>query len=236
MNLAPGYVNNEVLAEVGPIEQKTGKAPNNVRFWKFPLRDTTSGQEVGGSMFTAPRFKEGDVIKISGQGIKYEDGQYGKKLSWGEKAQVTVLGASAHHDAQTERRSESSPTVNGKQFPVAGQSVGHALTHAVNLLTEGFTREERIAWLLKPMSWASVHEVASDMIRVARLLEAGKLAPSVRERVGGASAARPEPAQRQDDTRNMTGQGLPGKQRLHAPTDEQLANRDDNAAEEDCPF
>lgn len=68
--------------------------------------------------------------------------------------------------------------------PVFGATVGMAINQALDLLTRDLNHDERVERIVTPVFWHSVHEVASDIIRVSRHLEAGHLAPSPSERAG----------------------------------------------------
>lgn len=81
---------------------------------------------------------------------------------------------------------------------VNGQTVGMAMKEALNLLCGNLAHDEVVAIIIEPSFWASVHEVASDIIRVSALLEKGKLARPVRDRAAGVPMEE-EPAQGRDD-------------------------------------
>lgn len=66
--------------------------------------------------------------------------------------------------------------------PVFGATVGLGINQALDLLTRDLNHDERVERIVSPVFWHSVHEVASDIIRVSRHLEAGHLAPSPSER------------------------------------------------------
>jgi hypothetical protein len=89
--LASGsWVKSPFSAIVDRIQEKTVQKTQR-KFWVIKLLDTTGSAEVEAAMFTVPKFEEGDVIEVAGQGIKYEENNYGKKISWGDKASVTVI-------------------------------------------------------------------------------------------------------------------------------------------------
>lgn len=226
--LAPdSWVNDGFIATVRTIEIKNKKAGGN--FWKCALADPTGATTVNCSLFVAPRFKQGDVIEVTGKGIKYKDGQYGKEVSVSDKASINVLGASVHHAEQAERLADSRPAINGQDHPVNGQTVGMAMKEAVGLLTHKLTHDEAVARIITPVFWQSVHEVSSDIIRVSRLLEAGKLAKPVRERQPG-YVRPPEPsaaASGRADPLASRAKPAPGPEGSAFPT---------GGANEDVPF
>lgn len=176
-----GYLNAEVeatcLAITAKKSNRTGK-----NFWVVKLGEQAGAETMESSMFAPPKFGVGDVVIFSGQGIKFSRDNFGAKLSVSEKTIITKLGASVHHEEQQERRAESRPAVNGTVIPVPGPTVGMAINNALTVLTKDLSHDELIARLIAPTFWSSVHEVASDVIRVSRMLEAGKLAPSMKDR------------------------------------------------------
>lgn len=87
--------------------------------------------------------------------------------------------------------------------PVFGATVGMAMNQAIEILTSSLTHDERVERISNPVFWGSVHEVASDVIRVARELEEGRLAPSPKERTNrllGASKGQGGASPRDDET------------------------------------
>jgi len=223
------WINDPFTAVVSKITPKIGKPPKSQKFWVCTLSDTTGSASVEMAVFTAPKFKEGDQIEVGGQGNKFEDDpQWGKKIKTGMKTEIHVLGHSAHHEEQQERKATSQPSVSGEAFSVAGVTVGMSINNALTLLTSKLTHDEMIERVITPSFWASVHEVASDIIRLSRLLEAGKLSEPIRVRTGETAQNKPvaPPA------RNVA----PANRQPSKPTDEQLANQDPNAGEEDVPF
>jgi hypothetical protein len=223
---------NEFTGVVRAIQEKKVRTSGKA-MWINRIGDTTGSAEITMSLFAPPRFAIGDVIVVEGKGMRRTEYEGNAQVTPSSKSQpnINVIGQSAHHEEQAQRKSESAPAVNGQTFPVAGQTVGMSMNNALTLLTSKLTHDEMIARIITPTFWHSVHEVASDIIRCSRLLEAGKLAPSVKERAGGASAARPEPAPQPA----RPAQPPPAAPRK-GPTDEQLANRTDHGIDEDVPF
>lgn len=78
--------------------------------------------------------------------------------------------------------------------PVFGATVGMSLNLAMATLNQGLGHDEIVERIAAPGFYKSVHEVASDLIRVARELEAGRLAPSPTERSKRFTAAKTAPA------------------------------------------
>ena len=230
------WINDPFMAVVSKITPRVGKPPKNQKFWVCTLSDTTGSAEVEMATFTAPKFKEGDQIEVGGQGNKFEnDPQWGKKIKTGMKTEIHVLGVSVHHQEQVDRKAEGKPALSGETFPIMGVTVGMAINNAMTLLTSRLTHDEMVGRVITPVFWSSVHEVASDIIRLSRLLESGKLAPSVRERTGETvqQVAQPKPVTPPPTARSVQpparNVALPNR-----PSDEQLAN--ESEGDETVPF
>lgn len=238
---------------VSELKQMTSRKTQRP-FWIFKVSDANGAVEAESAIFTAPKFANGQVIVVTGKGIKYEGaGDYGHKISVGKTAEWQVLGNSVHHEEQQERKAEGQPALNGQPFPVSGQTVGMAIKEALSLLTKGLDHAEIMEQLPAVTFWASVHEVASDIVRVSKLLEKGKLAKSVRERSGGSvdlvevdmppaeepEIAEPEPAR---PPRQAARAPAAAPVRRGAPVnEEQAANRVDRRTgravdDENVPF
>ena len=98
------------------------------------------------------------------------------------------------------------PTI--QTSPINGASVGMAIKMAMDILLDGLTRDEKIARLQEPSFWASVMELSSDILRVARHIESGHLAPSIKDRISGYTApVAPQPKPVVTATRPQPGPG-----------------------------
>lgn len=192
------WVNDGLTASVVSIERKTSNKTKR-DFWVCQLAcllDPATTVEL--AIFTAPKFREGDTIELSGKGIKFEDGQYGAKVSMSKTTEVRVVNLSPASRAPTATRPaapaggrDDSRGGNAPQEPtndtgpcgrIQGQTVGMALKEALVLLSKDQPNAALKAQLTSPTFWSAVHEVASDIIRVSRVLEAGHLAKPVKER------------------------------------------------------
>lgn len=194
------WLNDGFSAVVSSIEPKTtgptSRRPNS-KFWVVTLASQTGPDTAEWSLFTAPKFGQGDLIDVTGKGIKRKVDAYngGIKIQAGDKAVITVVGKSAHHEEQQERKATGAPSVSGQLQHIQGQTVGMALKEAMALHSRHASNGEELqSWLDQPEFWAAVYTTASDVIRVSQLLEKGKLAPSARERANPTPAAQPEPA------------------------------------------
>lgn len=225
----PGWLNHGVSVVVVSITQKVSgpKAKNPGRkFWVCKVADPVGRETAELTVFGAPpNFREGDAIELTGKGIKLEDSQYGAKLSIGKDSEVSVFGQSAHHEEQQERRAHSQPAVNGALPQIAGQTVGMAVKEAIAVIREAFPGPDGLdcGHLNDPEFWLQVHNTASDIIRVSRILEAGHLAPMVAKRDGKAlppaakgssepkaSTPPPEPSGGRSDPPKPAQKPLPG--------------------------
>lgn len=178
-----GWIDEGLTAVVRSIEQKTAQKTGR-KFWVCQLGDTTGSASAEMAVFAPPKFGEGDLIEVTGKGLKFENGQYGPKISLGKTSEVHKVGGSVHHQDQEDRRAAHQPSLNGGTFNVNGQTVGMAIKESISLLTDGLERDEVTELLKQPHFYASIHETASDIIRVALLLEKGKLAKPIRVRTG----------------------------------------------------
>lgn len=84
------------------------------------------------------------------------------------------------HEQHTEPRRE----------PVLGQTVGMAINNAVRLVSST-DESKKLDYVLSPEFSRSVFIVASDLIRISKLLEKGDMAKPAKER--GQTEKRPEP-------------------------------------------
>lgn len=199
------WVNEGVAARVSTIETKTAgpKSKNpGKKFWVVTLVAEDGPENVELSLFFAPKFREGDLIELTGKGIKFTQNNYGNKLSIGQETEITVVSNATRERAPAPRSSapqddsrggngpagtnydpsaESKPSSNAR---INGQTVGMAMKESMALLTKDLTPEQVVQRVIQPAFWEAVHEVASDVIRVSLILEAGKLAKPVKERVG----------------------------------------------------
>lgn len=152
--------------------------------WPCIIADTIGSATLEVCFFQAPKFEEGDLVEFSGKGLRRTEYNGKAQAAIGKDTNVHVLGKSVHHEEQKERVATSQPALNGQSQPVPGQTVGMAMKEALTALVPG-----NGARINTSAFWFEVHQFASDVIRVSRKLEAGKLAPSVKER----AAAKPNP-------------------------------------------
>lgn len=172
------WINPGFVGVVRSINPRVGAK----KTWPCMIADTVGSSTIEICLFQAPKFNEGDLIEISGKGLRRTEYNGKPQAAIGKDTEIHVLGRSVHHEEQKERAATSQPSVNGQLQPVPGQSVGMAIKEALTALVPG-----NQARLNSTSFWFEVHQFASDVIRISRQLEAGKLAPSVKDR----NAAKP---------------------------------------------
>ena len=187
----PGCI--AVVREIKTIKsQKTGK-----EFFPCVLADQTGSATVECSFFTRPKFAVGDVIELAGKGLRRTEYNGNAQVSVGKDTVINIVGKSVHHAEQVQAAATGAPALNGTAQHVPGVTVGMAIKEAIRLawLTTGMGMTRAI--LSDPLFWADVKQYASNIIRVSRSLENGKLtAPpwaAKPEETQAASAVAPTP-------------------------------------------
>lgn len=219
------WINDGVTGVVRDI--KASGLSSKRKFWRCTVADTVGSATIGMTVFTPPNFGIGDLIDVTGQGIKRKEYNGEAEIGVGQKTEIHVLGKSAHHQEQVQRSESHKPSVNGQQQPVNGQTVGMALKEAAAMLAViGYDADD----LRNPAWWKRLHEIASDVIRVSRMLERGALAAPVKYRETGVEEHRdpePEPDPEPTPPPRTSGRADPPPRSNPVPHD-----RDD----EDVPF
>jgi len=175
----PTWINpgcSGVVRSMTERKTKTGK-----HLWNCVLADQTGSATVEVSFFSAPSFKEGDLIELSGQGLRRTEYNGKAQMSLSAKTEIHRLGASVHHAEQAQAAAEGKPSVSGEAQHVYGATAGMAVKAALEWIAE---QSEIPA--TDPKYWEAVWSYASDVVRIARMIEAGKLAKPVKERAAEA--------------------------------------------------
>lgn len=114
------WVNEGVIARVSTIENKTAgpkaKKPGS-KFWVVTLVAEDGPENVELSLFFAPKFREGDLIELTGKGIKFTQNNYGNKLSIGQETEITVVSNSTRERAPAPRSSAPQDDSRGGNGP-----------------------------------------------------------------------------------------------------------------------
>ena len=183
LSLPPdSWVNEGFTADVTSITPGQGK--NGRPYWKVELHDPSSGAQIKTALFTTPRFSAGQSIEVTGQGIKYKNGQYGAEVSIGEKATIRVVNGQpaaappfaarpATPQPVAPRPIPATPAPQGG--PVNGQTVGMAIKEALALHGKCFDGPFDLANALQDVGWwVKVENTAQRIIAISRGLESGK--------------------------------------------------------------
>lgn len=199
-DLQPGDAENATWINPGfsgvviEITSKLTKAKKN--FWPCVIQDLSGEETISVSFFTAPKFREGDTVEIHGKGLRRTEFNGQPQAAIGRETVVDVVHgtrerapaprSSAPQDDSRGGNSHAGtthePTPAGVR--INGQTVGMAMKESLALLTKDLTPDQIVERIVEPAFWEAVHEVASDVIRVSLILEAGKLAKPVKERAG----------------------------------------------------
>jgi hypothetical protein len=175
------------VVDVREVQKKAGGS-----FWSCKLNDGPGTEEVSMSVFSAPKFNRGDKIRVAGQGIKRSAYNGKPQIGIGQKTGITVVASGGNAPAAA---SGAAPSSGGQapQMQVPGPTVGMAVNNALSLLTQGMGRAEVIKATREAVFWTVAYEVASQIIRLSRSLEGGKLAPSVWDKAAQTPAPQPPP-------------------------------------------
>jgi len=176
----PTWINPGVSGVVRTMTErktKTGK-----QLWNCVLADQTGSATVDVSFFSAPFFKEGDLIELSGQGLRRTEYNGKAQVSLSAKTEIHRLGTSVHHQEQAQAAAEGKPSVSGEAQHVYGATAGMAVKAAL----EHVSAQAESPKANDPKYWEAVWEYASDVVRIARMIEAGKLAKPVKDRAAEA--------------------------------------------------
>lgn len=233
LELQPGnadnatWINPGMRGVVRSITMKAKKTGGN--FWPCMLGSETGAAEIEASYFSAPKFVEGDLIELSGQGLRRTEYQGRPQVALGKATETHVLGKSAHAPEQAERRAAGQPAVNGQAQPINGQTVGMAMKEAIALAGmatgDGITRQH----LNDPLFWQDIKTYAGNIIRISRSLEAGKLSPP------SWPTPKPQEAPAAPPDRSAAPARSPSRPAASPQSERQAANLTDGDAE-DVPF
>lgn len=192
LELSPGskgnnvWVNGDFEAIVSDAQPAKGKGPATA-FLADPHNPSVA---ILGNFFgtDTARFN-GKICHFSGKGITRTEFKGVQQVTLGDKATIQVVGtaspAAAKPAGQTSAPGHATPPSGNA--PVFGATVGMAINQACALLKE---KPLEPTYLNSPQFSKDLYTLASDIIRIARVLEAGKLAPSAKDRADPEAAAR----------------------------------------------
>jgi len=200
---SPQYVNDAFIAVVSGCKPPSGRMPGTAR-----LTDPDTGISIVGKFFGRdPGRYDGQLVRFSGSGMSRTEYNGTQQVVIGDKATINVERA-----ATPAARAATPPPPfagAGAQAPlplpaptaahapaVFGATVGMALNNACTIIRDDyladFTAAQRVNYY-KGMEFSrDLYTLASDIIRISRVLEAGKLADSPKVRADPEAAARAE--------------------------------------------
>lgn len=179
------WINPGFTGVVRTITKKTKKAGGF--FWPCVIADTTGSATIEVSFFQAPKFSEGDVIELSGSGLRRTEYNGKAQAAIGKQTEIHVVGASVHHAEQVERQEMLQPALNGTKQHIQGQTVGMAMKEAIALTAAADANPDKVD---SPEFWKRVHKTASAIIRLSNALEHGNLTPAL---TGPSASGRADP-------------------------------------------
>jgi len=172
------WVNDDfeaVLTDVKPGQKVTTALLSDPHSPNIRIAATFFGRDCS-------RF-DGKLCHFSGKGMTRTEYKGTQQVTIGDKATVQVLGAAPAGAAKS-----GTPAIGGSAGSVGGSSVIHGATvgMAINQATAAIAKAKgndfSHAYLNSAAFAADLYATASDIIRVSRALEAGKLAPKAAER------------------------------------------------------
>lgn len=191
------WIEPGVRATVENVEQvaiKKGARAGSF-FHKATLSDGPGTPTVTMSVFTAPKFKPGDTVEVSGKGIKRKSFNGAPEIGVGKDSVINVSMGAPRVLAAAQSAKAAHPPTNGSVGPIHGASVGAAVKLAFDAHIAALDADVISSTLKLPAFWKEVWETASDVIRVHQALEHGQLAAHVKERMH--APAPPPPPTRQ---------------------------------------
>ncbi len=174
----PSWIEGPVVGLCRKVDLRTygeGK-----KMWPCIIADESTGETVEATFFTAPKFQEGDRVEFGGKGLRRGEYNGKAKLEIGKDTTISVSAGAPKVEAAV----HGSQAQHANEGLVSGQTVGMAMKLAVETMTRDLKHDEITRLVGTPGFWKGVHETASDVIRVARLLESGSLADPVKVRKG----------------------------------------------------
>lgn len=133
----------------------------------------------------------GCVCHFAGQGMKRDEYKGTQQVSCSAKTTVNVVGRHTGTPA-SQGGAQQAPKAGGGSAPapaaggvIHGATVGMAINQANGIIIAGASTmnpQEREQFFDSPAYSKTLWTIASDIVRIARVMEAGKLAPSPKDR------------------------------------------------------
>lgn len=190
------WINPGVIGICRRVERKTTKAGKP--YWPCVIGDEHSDASVEVSFWSAPKFQEGDRVEMSGKGLRRTEYNGKAQVAVGKETVINVAAGAPRVMAAA----AGAVAEKANNALISGQTVGMAVKEALAIVAPLFAGKLNDAAM-----WAQVHRTASDIIRVAQVLERGTLALSVRERSG--QRGEPQPINHQTQESDFDEQDAP---------------------------
>jgi hypothetical protein len=176
--------------------REVAKKDKSGSFFVAKLNDGPGTADISLSLFSAPKFAQGDKIRIAGKGIKRSSYNGKPQVGLGKTTGVTVVASGGNTPAPAAPAGGATPSSGGQapQAMIPGPTVGMAVNNALTLLTQGMGHADVVKATREAVFWTTAYETASQIIRLSKSLEGGKLAPSVWDKVAQTPAPQPPPA------------------------------------------
>jgi hypothetical protein len=188
----PAWINPGFTATVDRIKERATKRGGTM--WVCTLADPDSGATAEMAVFTAPRFHEGDLIEVSGNGMKREEFNGHAKIGTGKGTVIHVLSAAqgarqpSRAQPQPQRAAAPAEEPHTSQAMTGGRTifggtVGGSMRLAMDTMRFIYGPDELRDMIKTPAFWGALYELTSDFIRVQLPLEAGHVRPAIKDRV-----------------------------------------------------
>lgn len=193
------WVNDEFEAVVSDI--KNGQKSNSCRL-SDPHNPGVQITAVFWDQRDLSRFN-GCVCHFAGQGMKRTEYKGEQQVSMSAKSTVNIVGRATNQGGQNAGSGQpqgqrqgnpagAGPGPSSASSAIHGATVGMAINQACGLIKDTQQPLE-LSYLHSPAFSKDLYLIASDIIRISRVLESGKLAPNPAQR------ADPEFAKKQAD-------------------------------------
>jgi len=183
LEMSPGdrqnavWINDDFECVLSDPKRGQGKAPNTAI-----LTDPhSSGICILGNFFgTDPSRYAGKVVHVSGKGISRTEYKGTQQITIGDKATIQIVGDAKPGQAATPAAAQKSAGIQGAE----GQAIGNAITNACQLIKSAFEANEQapLDYFQSQAFSRDLFTTASDILRISRLLNTGKLADTAKVR------------------------------------------------------
>lgn len=194
---------------------------------------------------------ENQLIRFGGKGTKAKLYNGDVELSFSDKCTMDSLGKApdeagsepepqrepSRHDDRRGGGGEPAPQqrapAGSGALPVQGQTVGMALNQACENIRSALKSSGKpfaVELFTSPQFSRDLHTIASDIIRVSRVLEAGHLAPSAKDR------ADPEFEKKQKEAAEQKRIAAEAAEQKRREAEEAEKKRNSQQLDEDVPF